>query len=82
MKAKWIFGIGIVAAVIASLYYIVKLNLSYSVLSMMALFALTNGARSRTFHEQGMERESKWMLWMSLFFGIGFVVSLILILSK
>ena len=31
----------------------------------------------KSFREQGMERESKWMRWMSMFFGIAFVVLLI-----
>ena len=77
MQAKWLFGIGIAAAAIASIYYIIKLDLNYAVLSMVALFSLTNGARSKSFRDQGMLRESKWMLWMSLFFGAAFIVLLI-----
>lgn len=73
------FGIGIGIAAIATLYFIVKLNLSFAVVSMMALFSLTNGARSMSFHEQGMKRESKWMLWLSLFFGIAFFILLIIL---
>lgn len=79
MQAKWLFGIGIVAAAIASIYYIVKFDLNYAVLSMVALFSLTNGARSLSFRDQGMTRESKWMLWMSLFFGTAFIVLFIVI---
>ena len=82
MQAKWLFGIGIGAAVIASIYFIIKLNLDYAVLSMVALFSLTNGARAKSFREQGMVRESKWMLWMSLFFGAAFVVLLIISFIK
>ncbi len=82
MQAKWLFGIGITAAAIASIYFIIKLNLDYAVLSMVALFSLTNGARAKSFREQGMARESKWMLWMSLFFGAAFVVLLIISFVK
>ena len=53
MQTKWLFGIGIVAAAIASVYFIVKLDLDYAVLSMVALFSLTNGARAKSFREQG-----------------------------
>jgi hypothetical protein len=74
VNSKWLFGIGIVVAALASIYYIVKLDLNFAVLSMMALFSLTNGARAKSFREQGLERESKWMLWTSLFFGIAFIV--------
>ncbi len=77
MQTKWLFGIGIVAAALASVYFIIKLDLNNAVLSMVALFSLTNGARAKSFREQGMVRESKWMLWMSLFFGVAFVVLLI-----
>ncbi|MBE1555151.1 hypothetical protein [Sporosarcina limicola] len=78
MQKKWLFGIGIVASAIASTYFIIQLDLNYAVLSMMALFSLTNGARAISFRSQGMERESKWMLWMSIFFGIAFIVLLII----
>jgi len=77
VQTKWLFGIGIVAAALASVYFIIKLDLNNSVLSMVALFSLTNGARAKSFREQGMVRESKWMLWMSIFFGGAFVVLLI-----
>ena len=80
MRAKWVFGIGIVVAVIASIYYVIKLDLNNAVLSMLALFSLTNGARSLSFRDQGMTRESKWMLWMSLFFGTAFIVGLVVII--
>ena len=77
LQTKWLFGIGIVVAVIASIYYIVKLDLNYAVLSMMALFSLTNAARAKSLHDQGKKRESKWMLCMSIFFGLAFVSLLI-----
>lgn len=77
MQTKWLFGIGIVAASLASLYFIIKLDFNYAVLAMVALFSLTNGARAQSFRNQGMERESKWMRWMSLFFGIAFIVLLV-----
>lgn len=77
MQVKWLFGIGIVAAAVASLFFIIKLEFNYAVLAMVALFSMTNGARARSFRNQGMERESKWMRWMSMFFGVAFIVLLI-----
>jgi len=77
MQTKWLFGIGIVVAALSSVYFIIKLDLNNAVLSMLALFSLTNGARAKSFREQGMVRESKWMLWMSILFGGAFVVFLI-----
>lgn len=78
MQAKWLFGIGIVAAAIASLYFIIKLDLNHAVIALSAMFALTNGSRARSFKEQGMERESKWMLWLSIFFAIACIVLFII----
>ncbi len=77
MQVKWLFRIGIMAAAIASLYFSIKLDFNYAVLSMVALFSLTNGSRARSFRQQGMERESKWMLWLSIFFGVAFILLVI-----
>lgn len=80
MKVKWLFGIGIVASAFAASYFIIKLNLNLAVLAMVALFSLTNAARAVSFKNQGMLRESKWMKWLSMFFGFAFIVFLIVIL--
>jgi threonine/homoserine/homoserine lactone efflux protein len=81
MQAKWLFGIGIIVAAIASLYFIIKLDFNYAVLAMVALLSMTNGVRAKSFRDQGMERESKWMRWMSILFGASFIVLLVYILT-
>ena len=53
MQTKWLFGIGIVAAALASVYFVIKLDLNNAILSMMALFSLTNGARAKSFRRAG-----------------------------
>lgn len=73
MQFKWISGIAIVLAAFATLYFVVKSNMNYAVLAMMALFTMTNGVRAKSFREQGFERQSKWMAGLSIFFGISFV---------
>jgi hypothetical protein len=78
MNIKWVFGIGIGIALIASFYFVVQLNLNMAVLSMVGLFTLTNGLRSKTFHDQGLVRESNWMKWVSLFFALAFIVLIII----
>ncbi|MFS0577164.1 hypothetical protein AB1K83_16135 [Sporosarcina sp. 179-K 3D1 HS] len=80
MQLKWISGIAIVLAALASLYFVVKSNLNYAVLAMTLLFTLTNGVRAKSFREQGFERQSKWMAGMSIFFGISFVGALLYLL--
>ncbi|WP_342506737.1 hypothetical protein [Sporosarcina sp. FSL K6-2383] len=74
MQVKWIFGIGIAVASVAALYFIIQLNFGYAILAMVALFSITNGARAKSFKAQGLERESKWMRWLSLFFALAFIV--------
>ncbi len=74
MQTKWLFIVGIAVAVIASFYYVIQLDLGMAVLSMVALFALTNAMRAKSFHAQGMVREARWMRMLSIFFGIAFIV--------
>lgn len=77
MNSKWLFGIGIAVAVIFSVYFVIQLNLNMAILSMVGLFALTNGLRAKTFHDQGHMRESKWMRWAAFFFCFIFVVLIV-----
>lgn len=74
LQGRWLVGIGIVVAAVASLYFIIKLDLNHAVIALMALFALTNGSRAKSFKEQGMERESKWMRLMSIFFAVACIL--------
>lgn len=78
MQKNWLFGIGIVAAVIASFYYVIQLDIAMAVLPMMVLFALTNAMRANSFKKQGMDREAKWMRILSIFFWVAFVVMFII----
>ena len=78
MQLKSLFIIGVIVSALLSLFFIIKQDLNLAVMSMMAMFALTNGSRSKSYREQGMVRESKWMLWLSLFFGAAFIIFLVL----
>lgn len=79
MKLKWIMGIAITASAAMALYFIIKLNLEFAILSMLIMFTLTNTARTIMYRNQGLMRESKWMLWMALFFGIASIGTLLFI---
>lgn len=75
--------VGIVAIVllgIVTLFFVVRGKLDFAILTMMALFTLTNASRAKSFKEQGYERESKWMRYLSILFAISFVVVLLLII--
>ncbi len=78
MNSRWLYGIGIAAAGIFSLFFIVKLDFRNAVLGMAALFALTNSARAKQFRGQGMVREARWMQGLSVLFTIAFAVVLLL----
>lgn len=80
MKKKWIIGIVIVAAAIASLVFIIVGNLNMAVLFMTAIFAFSNGYRAVSFKEKGYVREAKWMKGMAILFAILFFVVLGIIL--
>lgn len=80
MRGKWLFGLGITATALIALYFIIKLDTGLAVLSMLAMFTLTNSARFSSFQKQGMKREATLMLGVSLFFGMGFIVWAILLL--
>lgn len=80
MKAKWIMGLAIAISAAVSLYFIITLNLEFAILSMLIMFTLTNAARSVMYKNQGLARESKWMLYIALFFAAGSIGTLIYIL--
>lgn len=73
-------GLAVVAAACCALYFIIQLNLNFAILSMLILFTLTNASRAINFKDQGLYRESRWMKWLSVFFGIAAVVVLAIIL--
>lgn len=82
LKGKGIILISVSLIALAALYSIIRLALMEAVLWMTALFTVTNGFRAKSFKEQGLVRESKWMLGMSLFFGIAFIFTGIYLLMN
>ncbi|MCM3710289.1 hypothetical protein [Sporosarcina luteola] len=80
MNLKRTGVIGIVVLLVVTLFFVVRGNLDFAILTMMALFTLTNASRAKSFKEQGFERESKWMRYLSILFAISFIVVLLLII--
>ena len=70
----------VILLAVLTLFFVVKGKLDYAVLTMMALFTMTNASRAKSFKEQGYEKESKWMRYLSILFAISFIVVLLLIL--
>ncbi|WJY27157.1 MULTISPECIES: hypothetical protein [Sporosarcina] len=78
MNISWLYGIGIVAAGLFSLVFIIRLDFPNALIGMIALFALTNSARARQFRGQGAVREARWMQGLSILFTVALAVVLIL----
>ncbi|TWT04151.1 hypothetical protein FQV26_14510 [Planococcus sp. CPCC 101016] len=76
MNMKLLQGIAIALLSITALTFLIFRHLEMAVLFMTLLFVLTNSFRYRHMKAQGMHREAKWMLGMSVIFGILFFVIL------
>ena len=70
----------VILLAVITLFFVVRGKLDFAILTMMALFTMTNATRAKSFKEQGYEKESKWMRYLSILFAISFVVVLLLIL--
>lgn len=79
MNRKKVFITSIILIAIVTLYFVIKGKFDIAILAMMALFTLTNASRASSFKEQGYERESKWMRYLSILFAGAFVVVFIII---
>lgn len=80
MNMKLIQGIAIGLLSVTALTFLLFGYLEVAVLFMTLLFVLTNSFRYRHMKAQGMHREAKWMLGMSVVFGLLFFVVLATIL--
>ncbi len=80
MNMRFIQGAGIALLSITALTFLLFGHLEVAVLFMTLLFVLTNSFRYRHMKEKGMHREAKWMLGMSITFGVLFFVVLATIL--
>lgn len=76
-KRLFISGIGLFAVI--ALVFVVLGKFDLAILAMMALFTLTNAMRAKSFKDQGHERESTWMRYLSILFAVAFVVVFVLI---
>ncbi|WP_238323466.1 hypothetical protein [Planococcus antarcticus] len=77
---KLVQGIGIALLSVTALTFLVFGYLDVAVLFMTMLFVLTNSFRYRHMKTLGMHREAKWMLVMTIIFGVLFFVVLATIL--
>ncbi|SIT89477.1 hypothetical protein [Edaphobacillus lindanitolerans] len=77
---RWVIG-GLIAVVsLFTIIFIIRQAMYGAALSLSLLFVLTNTARASGFRERGMFREAKWMSMLAGFFGLMFVVLLVMML--
>lgn len=81
MNLKKILLTGTILFAVTALVFVALAKFDLAILAMMALFTLTNATRAKSFKDQGHDRESRWMRYMSIVFAVAFVVVFVLIFS-
>ena len=64
-----------------ALYFVIVGNFEMSVLFLTLMFTFTNFFRYRSFKQQGMEREAKWMRNTAFFFALLTLVVLYIVVT-
>ncbi|GLC89416.1 hypothetical protein [Lysinibacillus piscis] len=82
MNIKWLSSILVGLFSIAALILIIMGYFNFAVLAMTIMFALSNGFRARSFHEQGYLKEAKWMKYMAIFFAISSIIVLFIVVTS
>lgn len=81
MNEKWVSTILIVIASFTALFFVIKQNFELAVLFLTLMFTFSNFFKSKSFKEQGYDKESKWMKSMAIFFGLCTIVIFIIIIK-
>lgn len=82
LRTKLLIGIGIVATIASTTYFVVQQNMLLAGLSIIGMFILTNLLRTIAFGERGMVQEAKLMRLLSIFFGVVFIGLLVVVIFK
>ncbi|MFF5996249.1 MULTISPECIES: hypothetical protein [unclassified Lysinibacillus] len=81
MNEKSVSLILVAISSLLALYFGVTGNFQVAVLFLTIMFTLTNFFRYRSFKQQGLEKESKWMRSMAMFFAIATLIVLYIIIT-
>lgn len=68
MNEKVISLVLVTISSLLALYFVIKGNFELAVLFLTIMFTFTNFFRYRSFKQQGMEKEAKWMRNTAFFF--------------
>jgi len=81
MNEKIVSTILVACSSLAALFFVIKQNFELAILFLTIMFTFTNFFRSRSFKEQGYDKEAKWMKAMAIFFGISSIIVFIIVLT-
>ena len=81
MNEKVISMILVTISSLLALYFVIVSNFQLAVLFLTIMFTLTNFFRYRSFKQQGMEKEAKWMRNTSVLFAVLVLVVLVTIIT-
>lgn len=81
MNEKVLSMILVTISSLLALYFVIVSNFQLAVLFLTIMFTFTNFFRYRSFKQQGMEKEAKWMRNTSVLFAVLVVIVLVTIIT-
>ena len=81
MNEKIVSMILVTISSLLALYFVIVGNFELSVLFLTLMFTLTNFFRYRSFMQQGMKKEAKWMRNTSVLFAALAVIVLVVVIT-
>ena len=81
MNGKVISLILVAISSLLALYFVIIGNFELAVLFLTIMFTLTNFFRYRSFMQQGMEKEAKWMRNTSVLFGVLALIVFVVVIT-
>ena len=81
MNGKVVSMVLVTISSLLALYFVIINNFELAVLFLTIMFTLTNFFRYRSFTQQGMEKEAKWMRNTSVLFAALAVIVLVVVIT-
>ena len=81
MNGKVVSLILVTISSLLALYFVIIGNFELAVLFLTIMFTLTNFFRYRSFMQQGMEKEAKWMRNTSVLFGVLALIVFVVVIT-
>ena len=81
MNEKIVSTILVACSSLAALFFVIKQNFELAILFLTIMFTFTNFFRYRSFKQQGLEKEAKWMRNTSILFAVLVLIVLVTIIT-